>query len=111
MINNRMSKRKKEQDDDDDDNVSLSHNKKPRLVWSPHLHSKFLHAVHLLGLHGMYAVYYYKLVVSLHQFFHSFLFAEAVPRKIVALMNVDGITREHVASHLQVYFFPNLDKS
>ncbi|CAL5211201.1 unnamed protein product [Lathyrus oleraceus] len=80
MINNRMGKRKKEQDDDDDDdNVSLSHSKKPRLVWSPHLHSKFLHAVHLLGLH------------------------EAVPRKIVALMNVEGITREHVASHLQKY--------
>ncbi|CAK8575217.1 unnamed protein product [Lathyrus sativus] len=82
VINSRTAKRKKEQDDDD--NVSLSHNKKPRVVWTPHLHAKFLDAVQLLGLHD------------------CSLFA-AVPRKIVALMNVEGITKQHVASHLQKY--------
>lgn len=30
--------------------------------------------------------------------------AEAVPKKILERMNVDGITRENVASHLQVTF-------
>ncbi|CAK8571657.1 unnamed protein product [Lathyrus sativus] len=77
VINNITAKRKKEQDADD--NVSLSHNKKPRVVWTPHLHSKFLDAVHVLGLD------------------------EVVPRKIIALMNVEGITKQHVASHLQKY--------
>lgn len=28
--------------------------------------------------------------------------AEAVPKKILELMNVPGLTRENVASHLQV---------
>lgn len=31
--------------------------------------------------------------------------AEAVPKKILELMNVPGLTRENVASHLQVNFF------
>lgn len=35
-----------------------------------------------------------------------FLNAEAVPKRILDLMNVDGLTRENVASHLQVQ--PNL---
>lgn len=30
--------------------------------------------------------------------------AEAVPKKILDLMNVEGLTRENVASHLQVGF-------
>lgn len=34
-----------------------------------------------------------------------FVVAEAVPKKILDLMNVDGLTRENVASHLQVYIF------
>lgn len=32
----------------------------------------------------------------------SYLFAEAVPKRILELMNVPGLTRENVASHLQV---------
>ena len=36
--------------------------------------------------------------------FHSFRFiAEAVPKKILDLMNVEKLTRENVASHLQAY--------
>ncbi|XP_058732968.1 putative Myb family transcription factor At1g14600 [Vicia villosa] len=74
MING-MAKRKKQQDD------SLSHNKRKarRMVWSDDLHAKFVDAVNVLGI------------------------AEAVPRKIIALMNVEGITTSHVASHLQKY--------
>lgn len=30
------------------------------------------------------------------------LFTEAVPKRILDLMNVEGLTRENVASHLQV---------
>ena len=33
-----------------------------------------------------------------------FVNAEAVPKKILDLMNVENITRENVASHLQVQF-------
>ena len=38
----------------------------------------------------------------LHQMFNMFLLAEAVPKRILDLMNVEGLTRENVASHLQV---------
>lgn len=31
-------------------------------------------------------------------------YPEAVPKKIVEIMNEPGLTREHVASHLQVCF-------
>ena len=32
-----------------------------------------------------------------------FLFTEAVPKRILELMDVQGLTRENVASHLQVW--------
>lgn len=37
-------------------------------------------------------------------FFHL-NYTEAVPKRILDLMNVDGLTRENVASHLQVLTF------
>jgi len=42
---------------------------------------------------------------SLHHLAYIyFIFsAEAVPKKILELMNVPGLTRENVASHLQVF--------
>lgn len=70
-----------------DDNVSGSSNndgdsfdhvsKKQRLIWSDHLEDRFLRAVHQLGIR------------------------KAVPKEILQLMNVEGLTRENVASHLQ----------
>ncbi|KAF1865873.1 hypothetical protein Lal_00021102 [Lupinus albus] len=54
-------------------------NKKPRLAWSVELHRKFVHVVNLLGIENV------------------------VPRKIVALMNDERLTKENVASHLQKY--------
>ncbi|CAN8269217.1 unnamed protein product [Cochlearia groenlandica] len=71
-------------DDDDDDNSCLVNEgnnwnrKKRRFVWDDELHQKFLAAVNQLG--G---------------------FEKAVPKKIFELMNVPGLTRKHVASHLQ----------
>ncbi|XP_015892852.3 two-component response regulator ARR18 isoform X2 [Ziziphus jujuba] len=53
--------------------------KKPCVVWSVELHRKFVAAVNQLGLET------------------------AVPMKIIALMNVKGLTSENVASHLQQY--------
>ncbi|XP_052725088.1 two-component response regulator ORR21 isoform X6 [Vigna angularis] len=51
--------------------------KKPRVVWSVELHQQFVSAVNQLGLD------------------------KAVPKRILELMNVPGLTRENVASHLQ----------
>jgi len=80
-------------DDNDADRRSLSNgssqveggdhtqrlNKKPRLVWTPELHHRFMNAVQHLGVNN------------------------AVPKTILQLMNVQGMTRENVASHLQKY--------
>ncbi|MED6145196.1 hypothetical protein PIB30_022793 [Stylosanthes scabra] len=81
------SRKRKEQDEDEDhdngnDNDSgedPSAQKKPRVVWSLELHLKFVAAVEQLGID------------------------KAVPEKILDLMNVEKLTRENVASHLQKY--------
>jgi SHAQKYF class myb-like DNA-binding protein len=48
-------------------------------VWTPQLHKRFVDAVGHLGIKN------------------------AVPKTIMQLMNVEGLTRENVASHLQKY--------
>ncbi|KAJ0780214.1 putative transcription factor MYB-HB-like family [Helianthus annuus] len=53
--------------------------KRPRLVWTPQLHKRFVDAVAHLGIKN------------------------AVPKTIMQLMNIEGLTRENVASHLQKY--------
>jgi SHAQKYF class myb-like DNA-binding protein len=58
--------------------VELQRSHKQRLVWSKPLHQKFKMAVKKLG-------------------------SKAVPKLILNEMNVPGLTREHVASHLQKY--------
>lgn len=62
--------------DRDDDPRAL---KRPRLVWTPQLHKKFEEAVRMIGQE------------------------KAVPKTIMQEMNVEGLTRENVASHLQKY--------
>lgn len=52
---------------------------KKRLVWTPELHDRFVRAIEEVGL------------------------AQAVPKTIVMIMNVEGLTTEHVKSHLQKY--------
>ncbi|KAK3004009.1 hypothetical protein RJ639_017896 [Escallonia herrerae] len=51
--------------------------KRPRLVWTPQLHKRFVDVVAHLGIKN------------------------ALPKTIMQLMNVEGLTRENVASHLQ----------
>uniref|UniRef100_A0A7N0UBJ4 Two-component response regulator n=1 Tax=Kalanchoe fedtschenkoi TaxID=63787 RepID=A0A7N0UBJ4_KALFE len=75
----RNSKRRKEEEEDVDDRDDTSTLKKPRVVWSVELHQQFVSAVNQLGID------------------------KAVPKKILELMNVPGLTRENVASHLQKY--------
>ena len=68
---------------DDEPHMGVSRDprvsKKPRLVWTPELHMRFMNAVNHLGI------------------------KRAVPKTILSLMNVEGMTRENVASHLQKY--------
>ncbi|CAL8471032.1 g10574 [Coccomyxa elongata] len=64
--------------DDAEDNQARAL-KRPRLVWTAKLHQCFVDAVEQLGLKN------------------------AVPKTIMQLMHVEGLTRENVASHLQKY--------
>lgn len=64
---------------DDDGGGDAAGGKRPRLVWTPQLHRRFVDAVQHLGINA------------------------AVPKTIMQLMNVEGLTRENVASHLQKY--------
>ncbi|CAH9086147.1 unnamed protein product [Cuscuta epithymum] len=79
----KVNKKRKDEEDDSDDNENENEDptaqKKPRVVWSIDLHRKFVAAVNQLGIE------------------------KAVPKRILDLMNVDGLTRENVASHLQKY--------
>ncbi|KAH7675009.1 CheY-like protein [Dioscorea alata] len=85
--NGRMNRKRKDQSEDDEDdydengneNEDPSSQKKPRVVWSVELHRKFVAAVNQLGIE------------------------KAVPKRILDLMNVERLTRENVASHLQKY--------
>ncbi|KAL0305844.1 UNVERIFIED_CONTAM: Myb family transcription factor EFM [Sesamum radiatum] len=53
--------------------------RKPRRCWSPDLHRRFVHALHMLGSQV------------------------ATPKQIRELMKVDGLTNDEVKSHLQKY--------
>ncbi|GMI81507.1 response regulator 12 [Hibiscus trionum] len=84
----KLKKKRKDQNEDEDeehdenvndDDEDTSAQKKPRVVWSVELHRKFVAAVNQLGID------------------------KAVPKKILDLMNVENLTRENVASHLQKF--------
>ncbi|KAL7598159.1 hypothetical protein Lser_V15G26586 [Lactuca serriola] len=62
-----------------DDDSSARASKRPRLAWTPQLHKRFVDVVAHLGVKN------------------------AVPKTIMQWMNVEGLTRENVASHLQKY--------
>ncbi|PWA93479.1 Homeodomain-like protein [Artemisia annua] len=63
----------------DVDDVAGRVAKRQRLVWTPQLHKRFVEVVAHLGV------------------------TKAVPKTIMNLMNVEGLSRENVASHLQKY--------
>ncbi|GMJ06555.1 response regulator 21 [Hibiscus trionum] len=79
----RRSKRKspgKDKDGkDEDNNPKPKKARKAKVVWTNTLHNQFLDALRHIGLE------------------------KAVPKKILEHMNVHGLTRENVASHLQKY--------
>ncbi|KAJ9688930.1 hypothetical protein PVL29_014539 [Vitis rotundifolia] len=85
--NGKLNRKRKDQNEDEEEegeengeeNEDPSSQKKPRVVWSVELHRKFVAAVNQLGIE------------------------KAVPKRILDLMNVEGLTRENVASHLQKY--------
>ncbi|XP_041027152.1 two-component response regulator ARR1-like isoform X1 [Juglans microcarpa x Juglans regia] len=75
----KSSKKRKDEEEETEERDDSSTLKKPRVVWSVELHQQFVAAVNQLGID------------------------KAVPKKILELMNVPGLTRENVASHLQKY--------
>ncbi|XP_020529843.1 two-component response regulator ARR2 isoform X1 [Amborella trichopoda] len=77
--NTKRKKDSKDEEDEGDERDDSSTLKKPRVVWTIELHQQFVTAVKQLGLE------------------------KAVPKKILEIMNVPGLTRENVASHLQKY--------
>ncbi|XP_022769503.1 two-component response regulator ARR2-like [Durio zibethinus] len=72
-------KRSDEMLNDEDDNDDSTAPKKPKLIWTNELHNRFLQAMKVLGIDG------------------------AHPKKILQHMNVPGLKKEHVSSHLQKY--------
>lgn len=66
-------------DDDGEESGGFRAVKRSRLVWTKVLHKRFEDAVNQLGVD------------------------RAVPKTIMQIMNVEGLTRENVASHLQKY--------
>ncbi|KAI5073083.1 hypothetical protein GOP47_0011096 [Adiantum capillus-veneris] len=74
-------KKRKESFDMEDCSMDWANslNKKARVNWSMELHRQFVDAVNELGID------------------------KAVPKRILEIMNVQGLTRENVASHLQKY--------
>ncbi|KAF3328210.1 response regulator [Carex littledalei] len=77
LLTREDKKRKEEYNDQDGSDQSAA--KKARVVWSVDLHQTFVSAVNQIG------------------------FDKVGPKKILDLMNVPGLTRENVASHLQKY--------
>ncbi|KAI7990626.1 Two-component response regulator ORR24 [Camellia lanceoleosa] len=86
--NGKLNRKRKDEDEEEEgeenenDNDDASFQKKPQVVWSIELQGKFVAAVNQLGIE------------------------RAVPKRILDLMNVEGITRENVASHLLEQNFP-----
>ncbi|XP_071701898.1 two-component response regulator ARR1-like [Rutidosis leptorrhynchoides] len=77
--NGKITKRRKEDEEETDEKDESSSLKKARVVWTQELHQQFVASVRHLGIE------------------------KAVPKKILDVMNVPGLTRENVASHLQKY--------
>ncbi|GMN68582.1 hypothetical protein TIFTF001_037642 [Ficus carica] len=60
-------------------NDAATSSKRPKLIWTDELHKMFLQAIDMIGIEG------------------------ARPKAIQQLMNVPGLTRENISSHLQKY--------
>ncbi|XP_042499781.1 two-component response regulator ARR10-like [Macadamia integrifolia] len=74
----RGQSKEKESIFNNDSGEDISTHKRPRVVWTHKLHTKFIDAVKEIGVE------------------------KAVPKKILEHMNEPGLSRENIASHLQV---------
>lgn len=79
ILKDQKKRRDFKQEDGSELDNDISATKKPCVLWSVELHQKFVIAVNQLGIN------------------------KAVPKRILELMNVPGLTRENVASHLQKF--------
>ncbi|CAE6062727.1 unnamed protein product [Arabidopsis arenosa] len=83
LMKRRKKKKKRSVDrDDNEDDLDLldpGNSKKSRVLWSIELHQQFVNAVNKLGIE------------------------KAVPKRILELMKVPGLSRENIASHLQKF--------
>ncbi|KAF8008603.1 hypothetical protein BT93_K2310 [Corymbia citriodora subsp. variegata] len=77
--NGKKRSRVDEGENDEGIDYSLIPPRKSKVVWTTGLHDLFLHAINYIGLD------------------------KAVPKRILEFMNVPGLTRENIASHLQKY--------
>lgn len=133
--NTRDSKRKSPATVEEGENEDDSGNpKKTKIVWTNALHNQFLEAVRCVGIESKHLLFFFQIIIA-NWFFQIFLFyflvdillfdgcsllsfsfyflnffsvqfdPGAVPKKILELMNVPGLTRENIASHLQVCYF------
>lgn len=80
---------------------------KQRMRWTPELHETLVEAVNKLGgsesSFSLLAFCHYACWLAISHFEKKFTFnAEATPKGVLKLMNVDGLTIYHVKSHLQV---------
>jgi two-component response regulator (ARR-B family) len=103
-------KNKKVVDVADEDNENTSTQKKQRVQWCGELHRKFVEAINQIGMDSKFSHFMALSInncpvksVSLNKYFVA-VNAGAVPKKILEVMNVEGLTKENVASHLQVWF-------
>ncbi|XP_028756344.1 two-component response regulator ARR14-like [Neltuma alba] len=72
--------KRKRSDVIDNEELIYCGQKRSKIFWTTNLHNRFLLALRHIGMD------------------------KAVPTKILEIMNVPGLTRENVASHLQVWF-------
>ncbi|XP_044492959.1 two-component response regulator ARR2-like isoform X2 [Mangifera indica] len=77
IISKRARREEQKEMEKDVDNSSVL--KKPKLIWTEELHNRFLQAIRVLGIDG------------------------AHPKKILQYMNVPGLRKENISSHLQKY--------
>ncbi|VAI80924.1 unnamed protein product [Triticum turgidum subsp. durum] len=98
--------------DDSSENNEGTHisaiHRKPRMTWTIALHNKFLEAINQIGLDSKnsHLVPHSSTMLVAARYFHYnfyYIIVGAVPKKVLELMNVDHLSRENIASHLQKY--------
>lgn len=75
--------------------------KKARVTWSSDLHAVFVRAVNTVGLDSEYKRLF-NMAILFQNLENYFFFSGAGPKRILEVMGVPGLSRQNVASHLQV---------